>query len=93
MKLTLEQVRHVAALARLSLTPEEEQRYQTQLSAVLEAVEQLRELDTTNVPPTSHATLIEANLREDKAEARLPIEAALRNAPRPCHSIQASGAP
>ncbi len=81
MKLTLEQVRHVAALARLSLTPEEEQRYQGQLSAVLEAMEQLKELDTSHVEPTSHATLAGEVLRADEVLPSLPPEKALANAP------------
>lgn len=81
MKLTLDQVRHVAALARLSLTPEEEQRYQSQLSAILDAVGQLEELDTTDVVPTSHANVLSQVLREDHAEQRLSLEKALANAP------------
>lgn len=81
MKLTIEQVRHVAALARLSLSEEETQRYQTQLSAVLDAVDQLSELDTRDVEPTSHAQLLEPLLREDRHVARLTVEAALANAP------------
>ena len=81
MKLSLEQVRHVANLARLSLTPEEEQRYQGQLSAILDAVEQLKELDTSRVEPTSHATLAEGLLRPDEVRPSLPPEKALANAP------------
>jgi aspartyl-tRNA(Asn)/glutamyl-tRNA(Gln) amidotransferase subunit C len=81
MKLTLEQVRHVANLARLSLSPEEERRYTTQLSAILEAVEQLQALDVSGVEPTSHATLAESLLREDALRPSLPPEAALANAP------------
>jgi len=57
MKLTLEQVRHVAALARLSLSPDEENKYVDQLSAILEAVDTLAQLDTSGVEPTSHASL------------------------------------
>ena len=89
MGLTLEQVRHVAALARLSLTPEEEQAYAEQLSAILDAVAQLQELDVTGVAPTSHASLGagsdtgsgEALLREDAQQPSLPSERALANAP------------
>jgi aspartyl-tRNA(Asn)/glutamyl-tRNA(Gln) amidotransferase subunit C len=81
MQLTLEQVRHVAALARLSLTPEEEQRYVVQLSAVLDAVEQLQELDVSQVEPTSHATLAASLLREDVVRPSLPPERGLANAP------------
>ncbi|SEK33734.1 aspartyl/glutamyl-tRNA(Asn/Gln) amidotransferase subunit C [Stigmatella aurantiaca] len=81
MKLTLEQVRHVAALARLSLSPEEERRYATQLSAVLDAVAQLQELDVSGVEPTSHATLADSLLREDVTRPSLPPEKGLANAP------------
>jgi aspartyl-tRNA(Asn)/glutamyl-tRNA(Gln) amidotransferase subunit C len=81
MKLTVEQVRHVATLARLSLTPEEEERYATQLSAVLDAVGQLQELDVSGVEPTSHASLASSLLREDVARPSLPPEKGLANAP------------
>ena len=81
MKLTVEQVRHVATLARLSLTTEEEERYATQLSAILDAVAQLQELDVSGVEPTSHATLASSLLREDATRPSLPPEKALANAP------------
>lgn len=81
MKLTLDQVRHVATLARLSLSTEEEQRYVTQLSAILEAVEQLGELDTTEVVPTSHAHVLSQVLREDLAQSPSSLERSLANAP------------
>ena len=81
MKLTVEQVRHVATLARLSLTPEEEERYTTQLSAILEAVARLEELDVSGVEPTSHATLASSLLREDVTRPSLPPQKALANAP------------
>jgi aspartyl-tRNA(Asn)/glutamyl-tRNA(Gln) amidotransferase subunit C len=81
MKLTVEQVRHVATLARLSLTPEEEERYATQLSAILDAVAQLQDLDVSGVEPTSHASLASSLLREDATRPSLPPEKALANAP------------
>ncbi|QSQ17970.1 Asp-tRNA(Asn)/Glu-tRNA(Gln) amidotransferase subunit GatC [Myxococcus landrumensis] len=81
MALTLEQVRHVATLARLALTPEEEQRMATQLSAVLDAVEQLQSLDVGDVEPTSHATLADSLLREDATRPSLSPEQVLANAP------------
>ncbi|MGZ6131976.1 MAG: Asp-tRNA(Asn)/Glu-tRNA(Gln) amidotransferase subunit GatC [Myxococcaceae bacterium] len=55
MSLTLEEVRHVASLARLSLSAEEEALMQTQLSAILDAVAELSRVDTASVEPTSHA--------------------------------------
>ena len=81
MKLTVEQVRHVATLARLSLTSEEERSYATQLSAILDAVAQLQELDVSGVEPTSHASLASSLLREDATRPSLPPEKALANAP------------
>lgn len=81
MKLSLEQVRHVAALARLSLSPEEETRYQEQLSAILDAVDQLSDLDTSEVEPTSHATFAGGALREDVVRPSLGAEKAVAAAP------------
>lgn len=81
MSLTPEQVRHVAALARLSLTSEEEQRYGAQLSAILEAMEQLRALPTEDVEPTSHASLAAGLLRRDEPAPSLQPERAVANAP------------
>jgi aspartyl-tRNA(Asn)/glutamyl-tRNA(Gln) amidotransferase subunit C len=81
MKLTLEEVRHVANLARLALSADEEQRFQHQLSAILDAVDQLKALNTDDVEPTSHATLAEVVLRKDEVQDCLPVEKALANAP------------
>ena len=81
MKLTREQVRHVATLAHLALSPEEEAKMQEQLSAILEAVETLRELDTAAVEPTSHAASAVGGWREDTVQPSLPAEKALANAP------------
>ena len=81
MALSLEQVRHVANLARLSLTADEEQRFQEQLSAMLDAVETLKAVDTTGVEPTSHANFGDAALREDVARPSLGVDKALQNAP------------
>jgi aspartyl-tRNA(Asn)/glutamyl-tRNA(Gln) amidotransferase subunit C len=81
MKLSREQVHHVATLAHLALTPEEEAKMQEQLSAILEAVETLRELDTSAVEPTSHASNSGAGWRDDAVVPSLPVEKALLNAP------------
>lgn len=56
MKLTKEQVRHVGALARLGLTEEEITKFQTQLSSILDYVEQLNEVDTEGIEPTAQVT-------------------------------------
>lgn len=81
MKLSVEQVRHVATLARLSLSPEEEERYAVQLSAILDAVAQLEQVDVSGVEPTSHASLAAALLREDTPRPSLAPDKALANAP------------
>jgi aspartyl-tRNA(Asn)/glutamyl-tRNA(Gln) amidotransferase subunit C len=81
MKLSREQVHHVAALAHLALSPEEEAKMQEQLSAILEAVETLRELDTSSVEPTSHAAASAAGWREDAVLPSLGVDKALANAP------------
>lgn len=65
MKLTRDEVEHLGRLARLALTEEEKGRYATELSAILEYVEQLQEVDTTDVEPTSQVTGLEDVYRED----------------------------
>lgn len=82
MKLTGEQVRHVANLARLKLTAEEETRFAARLSAILEAVETLAEVDTANVPPTSWVANVAPHTREDVAKDQLSTDQALDNAPQ-----------
>ncbi len=81
MKLDAAQVRHVAKLARLALSPAEEAQYGAQLSQVLEAVEQLSAVDTTGVAPTVFAVSSVAQTRPDEARGELKVEEALANAP------------
>ena len=82
MKLELAQVRHVARLARLALSPEEEARFGAQLSAILDAVEQLAAVDTAGVPPTTFAQPSAVHARPDEVRGELPREQALANAPQ-----------
>ena len=82
MALTPEEVRRIAALARLELAPEEEARMAQQLSAILEYVGQLEALDVSAVEPMTHALAEGAvPLREDEVTGSLAPEAALGNAP------------
>jgi aspartyl-tRNA(Asn)/glutamyl-tRNA(Gln) amidotransferase subunit C len=81
MPLTLKEVEHIADLARLELTDEEKARYREQLSAILDYVAQLRELDTTGIPPTSSVLPPRSALREDEPRPGLSLEELLRNAP------------
>ena len=82
MKLTREQVEHVAHLARLDLTNEEIERYREQLSAVLEYAEGLNEVDTTAIPPTATVLPLRTVLRADEPQPSFPPEDILANAPR-----------
>ena len=74
-------VEHVAHLARLHLTDEEVDRMQTQLSNILEAIETLRDVDTSHVGPTASVIQLENVMREDEARPGLSRDAALANAP------------
>jgi aspartyl-tRNA(Asn)/glutamyl-tRNA(Gln) amidotransferase subunit C len=83
MAISREQVLHVARLARLALTEEELERFGEQLSAILDAVGKVAELDLSDVPPTSHPLDLVNVWGEDEARPSLPREAALANAPDP----------
>ena len=80
-KITLEQVKHVAKLARLDLSDEKLIRYATQLESILEYVAKINELDVSNVEPLAHAVPLHNILREDVVEPSLPLEKVLQNAP------------
>ncbi|HEV1996727.1 MAG TPA: Asp-tRNA(Asn)/Glu-tRNA(Gln) amidotransferase subunit GatC [Candidatus Dormibacteraeota bacterium] len=81
MKLTVEQVRHVAELARLGLSDEEMQRLTGELSKILDYIDQLAQLDTSSLDPTAQVGGLVDVFREDEVWASLPIAAALANAP------------
>jgi aspartyl-tRNA(Asn)/glutamyl-tRNA(Gln) amidotransferase subunit C len=81
MTLTLQEVEHIALLARLELTREEKERYQQQLSDILDHVAQLQALDTSEIQMTSSVQPPMARLRDDEARPGLTTEQALQNAP------------
>ncbi len=81
MKLSADQVRHVAQLARLEIDPQAVEKLATQLATILGYVEQLGEVDTRDVVPTSHAIALTNAFREDVVHDHLPREQALQNAP------------
>ena len=83
MQISREEVLHVARLARLALTDEEVERFRDQLSAILEAVGKVSELDLEGVPPTSHPLDLVNVLAEDEPAPSLSLEEALANAPDP----------
>jgi len=82
MSLTLEQVEHIAALARLRLSDDEKALYREQLSSILDHIARLQELDTSDIPPTSSVLPERSVLRPDKPRSGLSREALLRNAPQ-----------
>lgn len=81
MSLTLEQVQHIANLARLELSAEELERYRGQLSSILAYFEQLQALDTEDIPPTTTISADESRLRPDEARPGLTLTDLLGNAP------------
>jgi aspartyl-tRNA(Asn)/glutamyl-tRNA(Gln) amidotransferase subunit C len=82
MKLSREEVLHIARLARLGLTEEEITRFGGQLSNLLEHFQVLQQVDTEGVPPTAQSVELKSVMREDAVEASLPPEDVLANAPR-----------
>jgi len=81
MRLSLEQVEHVADLAQLALTDEEKERFSEQLSSILEYAERLQALDTGDIPPTASVLPLKNVMREDEVRPSLPREEAMQNAP------------
>jgi aspartyl-tRNA(Asn)/glutamyl-tRNA(Gln) amidotransferase subunit C len=82
MRLTIADVEHVAALARLGLTGEEKERMRDQLSVILESIATLEEFDTSSVPPTAQVIDVVNVMRDDEVRPSLPVEVVLANAPR-----------
>ena len=81
MALTIDEVQHIARLARLELSVEQRELYREQLSAILDYIARLRELDTTDVPPTAGGGLSQMPLRPDESRPSLPTTRLLENAP------------
>ncbi len=82
MKLTHEEVLHIALLARLGLTGAEVNRLKEQLSNILENFEVLRQVDTTDTPPTAQSIPLQNVLRADEVAASLTPDEILANAPQ-----------
>ncbi len=80
-------IKYVAHLARLALTPEEEQKIGAQLGNVLGYIEKLKEVDVSNVEPTAHAFPLVNVTRPDEIRLCLTNEEALRNAPATANGL------
>ncbi|MCS6840252.1 MAG: Asp-tRNA(Asn)/Glu-tRNA(Gln) amidotransferase subunit GatC [Roseiflexus sp.] len=81
MSLTLEEVEHVARLARLRLSPAELEKMRDQLSRILDHFQMLQQIDVSATPPTAQVTDLINVMREDEVRPSLPREQALANAP------------
>jgi aspartyl-tRNA(Asn)/glutamyl-tRNA(Gln) amidotransferase subunit C len=81
MKLSRKEVQHIALLARLGLSEEEIEKFRIQLSDILESFEILKQLDTTDIPPTAQSIELQNVLRPDEAKASYPPEDIMANAP------------
>jgi aspartyl-tRNA(Asn)/glutamyl-tRNA(Gln) amidotransferase subunit C len=81
MPLNAAEVRHLALLARLDLSPDEEATFSAQLDHILTHFEKLKQLDTDQVEPTAHIIDLETPYREDVVRNSPATEALLANAP------------
>ncbi len=82
MKLSREEVLHIARLARLGLTEDEIDLMREQLSNILENFEVLQQVDTSGVPPTAQSVTLQNVVRDDEVAPSLPADDVLANAPR-----------
>jgi aspartyl-tRNA(Asn)/glutamyl-tRNA(Gln) amidotransferase subunit C len=80
-------VKYVAHLARIALTPDEEKKLAAQLGGILGYIEKLNELDVTNIVPTAHAVPLVNVTRADKVSESLSHEDTLRNAPKQANGL------
>jgi len=81
MKLSLDEIEHIAELARLRLSEDEKARYREQLSEILDYAARLQAVDTSGISPTSSVLPARSVLRKDEPRPGLSLEEVLRNAP------------
>lgn len=82
MRLSREEVKHIAQLARLGLDDDDIEKFQSQLSNILENFEILKQVDTGNLPPTTQSITLQNVYRPDKTRNSYPPEEILANAPQ-----------
>jgi aspartyl-tRNA(Asn)/glutamyl-tRNA(Gln) amidotransferase subunit C len=82
MQISIEQIEHIASLARLKLTEEEKQNLPGEMSDIISFADTLNELDTTGIEPTTHAIFVSNVFREDEWAPSYQTSDILRNAPR-----------
>ncbi|MDI6890254.1 MAG: Asp-tRNA(Asn)/Glu-tRNA(Gln) amidotransferase subunit GatC [Thermodesulfovibrionales bacterium] len=81
MRISKEEIEHIASLARLYLSEEEKELFGSQLSSILDYMEKLNELDTKDIEPTSHVLPLSNVMRDDTLGYSIPRSDALMNAP------------
>ena len=81
MSLTIEEVEHIAELARLGLSAEEVSLYRDQLAAILDYAATLQQVDTSAIPPTATVLPLRNVMRDDAVKPSLPCDDVLANAP------------
>ena len=81
MKLSLDEVRHIAQLSRLAISEDETELYAPQLSKIIDYVEQLNNIDTSTIEPTSHIIPLNNVMADDILGDSLPRLEALKNTP------------
>ena len=82
MPLTSEEVQHIALLARVGMTPDELERYRSQMEVILDNFQVLQEVDTEEIPATGHSVPLESVMRDDEPQPSSPMEEVMANAPR-----------
>ncbi len=80
-------IKYVAHLARIALTPDEEKKLAAQLGGILGYIEKLDELDVAGIEPTAHAVPMVNVTRADEVNESLPHDEALRNAPKQANGL------
>lgn len=81
LSININDVNHVANLARLELSAEEKERFTAQLNAILQYADKLNELDTSDIEPTSHVLPLANVMREDEVRPSWPVDRVLSEAP------------
>ena len=82
MKLSREEVLHIARLARLGLSEDEVNKFSEQLSNLLEHFEMLQQVDTSGIPPTTQSIALQNVMKQDEITPSLPQQEILDNAPQ-----------
>jgi len=81
MKVTIKDVEYITKLARLEYSDSEKEKFTEQFNTILQYIEKLNELDTSDVEPMSHVIELSNIIREDEVKTSLPIDEVLKNAP------------